>query len=361
MPKAYRFSVAPMLDYTDRHFRVLMRQVSRHCLLYSEMVVARAVAHQLGEGPSGCDVERQKRLERLMGFDPLEKPLVLQLGGENPGELAVAARLAAAWGYDEVNLNVGCPSSKASQGRFGACLMREPHTVAACVRAMRSASGLPVGIKCRIGLDNDDPETVLPAFLDALVQAAPSDIVIHARKAWLTGLSPADNRRIPPLDYALVRRMRARYAPMPIILNGGLTFDTAHAEAVGTDGVMLGRAVQADPWRLRGVDAQFYDDFSPAIDRRTFHARFAEYLAERMAQGAPFYAVAKHTLNVFRGMPGAAARRRLLSEQGSRPDASVSLFFAAEALLFLVSAVLAARIAAQPSAGFPPTLALSRS
>ena len=212
---SYRFSVAPMLDYTDRHFRVLMRQITRRSLLYSEMVVAQAIHH--------CDQPgQQDRLERLLGFDPVEKPLALQLGGDDPGLLAAAARLAAAWGYDEVNLNVGCPSEKVQKGRFGACLMAEPARVADCIAAMAAASGLPVSVKHRIGIDARDSYAELLNFVDTVATAGACRFSVHARKAWLEGLDPKQNRSVPPLRYELVHQLKRDRPQLQIELNGGL-------------------------------------------------------------------------------------------------------------------------------------------
>ena len=323
MPKAYRFSVAPMLDYTDRHFRVLMRQVSRHCLLYSEMVVARAVAHQLGEGPPGCDVERQQRLERLMGFDPLEKPLVLQLGGEDPGELAVAARLAAAWGYDEVNLNVGCPSSKASQGRFGACLMAHPRRVAECVAAMAAASGLPVTVKHRIGIDAKDGFADLLEFVDTVAAAGAARFAVHARKAWLEGLDPKENRTVPPLRWDIVHQLKRERPALVVELNGGLeTLAACQAELVEMDGVMVGRAVYAHPLRWAAVDEHLFGDTSREPAKPSAVLRGVLPHAERWcAQGGRLWAIARHLVHVVEGVKGARGWRAALSERASQRQA----------------------------------------
>ena len=323
MPKAYRFSVAPMLDYTDRHFRVLMRQVSRHCLLYSEMVVARAVAHQLGEGSPACDVERQQRLERLMGFDPLEKPLALQLGGEDPGELAVAARLAAAWGYDEVNLNVGCPSSKASQGRFGACLMAHPERVAECVAAMAAASGLPVTVKHRIGIDAKDGFADLLEFVDTVAAAGVARFAVHARKAWLEGLDPKENRTVPPLRWDIVHQLKRERPALVVELNGGLeTLAACQAELEEMDGVMVGRAVYAHPLRWAAVDAQLFGDTSREPAKPSVVLQGVIPHAERWCtQGGRLWAIARHLVHVVEGVKGARGWRAALSEQASQRQA----------------------------------------
>jgi tRNA-dihydrouridine synthase A len=251
-PASHRFSVAPMLDYTDRHFRVLMRQITTRSLLYTEMVVAQALHHARrepgAERPGG-------RLERLIGFDPCERPLALQVGGDDPDLLADAARLAADWGYDEINLNVGCPSEKVQKGRFGACLMAEPEQVARCVAAMAAASPLPVTVKHRIGIDGRDSYAELLAFVDTLASAGCQRFAVHARKAWLEGLDPKQNRTIPPLRYDLVHRLKAERPPLTIELNGGLqTLDECLAQLERLDGVMVGRAVYDHPLRWAAVD-----------------------------------------------------------------------------------------------------------
>jgi tRNA-dihydrouridine synthase A len=319
MPNAYRFSVAPMLDYTDRHFRVLMRQVSHHSLLYTEMVVARALDHLLKEGPLGGNLDRQARLERLIGFDPLEKPLVLQLGGENPEELAAAAGLAAAWGYDEVNLNVGCPSQKASQGRFGACLMAQPERVAECVAAMAKASGLPVTVKHRIGIDARDGFAELLEFVDTVAAAGAARFAVHARKAWLEGLDPKQNRTIPPLRWDLVHQLKRERPALLVELNGGLeSLATCQAELDGVDGVMVGRAAYQHPLRWAAVDTQIFGDASLEPAKPSTVVRGVIPHAERWcAQGGRLWAIARHLVHVVEGVAGARGWRATLSSQAS--------------------------------------------
>lgn len=324
MPNAYRFSVAPMLDYTDRHFRVLMRQVSRHSLLYSEMVVARAVDHLLREGPPRCSVERQRRLERLLGFDQQEKPLVLQLGGDTPHELAAAAQLAASWGYDEVNLNVGCPSPKASQGHFGACLMAHPGRVADCVAAMAAASGLPVTVKHRIGIDARDGFAELLEFVDAVAAAGAARFAVHARKAWLAGLDPKENRTIPPLRWDIVHQLKRERPELLVELNGGLeTMATCQAELEEVDGVMVGRAAYQHPLRWAGVDREIFGDISLPPVKPSAVVRGVIPHAERWCdQGGRLWAIARHLVHVVEGVKGARGWRAALSRRASDRQAS---------------------------------------
>jgi tRNA-dihydrouridine synthase A len=251
---AHRLSVAPMMDWTDRHCRVFHRRMTRRALLYTEMVTAAAIVH----GPK----------HRLLDFSAEEHPVALQLGGSDPGELAAAVRIAAPWGYDEVNLNCGCPSDRVQSGCFGAVLMQQPALVADCVKAMQDASAVPVTVKCRIGVDDQDPETVaLPRFLEAMVGAGVRHVVIHARKAWLQGLSPKENREVPPLDHALALRMKAAFPQLTISVNGGVT-TLAQARdllAQGFDGVMIGRAAYHDPGNvLIGADALWGEDHAPS-------------------------------------------------------------------------------------------------
>jgi len=328
MPNAYRFSVAPMLDYTDRHFRVLMRQVSRHCLLYTEMVVARAVTHLLRESPSCCPGDRHRRLERLIGFDPEEKPLALQLGGEDPQELAVAARLAAEWGYDEVNLNVGCPSPKASQGSFGACLMARPTRVAECVAAMAAASGLPVTVKHRIGIDDRDGFPDLLAFVDTVAAAGAVRFAVHARKAWLKGLDPKENRTIPPLRWELVHALKRERPALLVELNGGLdTLATCHSQLAWADGVMVGRAAYHHPVRWGEVDRLLFSRDELETPRPSTVVRGVIPHAERWcAQGGRLWAIARHLVHVVEGVNGARGWRASLSRQAGTRGAGPDVF-----------------------------------
>jgi tRNA-dihydrouridine synthase A len=327
MNDRHRFSVAPMLDCTDRHFRVLMRQVSRHCLLYTEMVVARALDHILREGPPSATAQRQGRLERLLGFDPLERPLALQLGGDDPAQLARATRLAAEWGYDEVNLNLGCPSEKVRQARFGACLMAEPDQVARCVEAMAAASDLPVTLKHRIGIDSRDSYGELLAFVDQLARAGAQRFAVHARKAWLQGLDPKQNRTIPPLRWDLVHRLKQDRPQLTIELNGGLLdLETCQQQLERLDGVMVGRAAYAHPLQWRGVDRLIFgaadrsDVKASAVIRGTIpHAkRWRE-------QGGKVWDLGRHLVHVVEGCPGARHWRAQLTQQACRRDAEADV------------------------------------
>ncbi|MFN9643920.1 MAG: tRNA dihydrouridine(20/20a) synthase DusA [Cyanobacteriota bacterium] len=331
MPNAFRFSVAPMLDCTDRHFRVLMRQVSRHCLLYTEMVVARAVTHAMAGGPSGSAGERQRRLERMIGFNPLEQPLALQLGGEDPGELAAAARLAADWGYDEVTLNVGCPSPKASQGSFGACLMARPPRVADCVAAMGAASGLPVTVKHRIGIDARDSFDDLLAFVDTVAAAGVARFAVHARKAWLEGLDPKENRTIPALRWDTVHQLKRERPDLVVELNGGLdSLSACQAQLDRVDGVMVGRAAYDHPLRWAEVDGLIFADSSRPMPKPSTVVRGVIPHAERWcASGGRLWALARHMVHVVEGVKGARGWRASLSRQAGRREAGPEVLAAA--------------------------------
>lgn len=331
MPNAYRFSVAPMLDCTDRHFRVLMRQVSRHCLLYTEMVVARAVVHAMGEEPSHPPGERQRRLERLIGFDPLEHPLALQLGGENPRELAAAARLAADWGYDEVNLNVGCPSPKASQGSFGACLMARPERVAECVAAMGAASGLPVTVKHRIGIDERDSLAELLTFVDTVAAAGAARFAVHARKAWLEGLDPKENRTLPPLRWDTVHELKRQRPGLLVELNGGLdTLNACQAQLAEVDGVMVGRAAYGHPLRWAEVDQRIFAENNRPTPKPSTVVRGVIPHAERWCgQGGRLWALARHMVHVVEGVKGARGWRASLARQAGQKAAGPDVLAAA--------------------------------
>jgi tRNA-dihydrouridine synthase A len=307
LTRGRRFSVAPMMDWSDRHCRYLHRQLSRHALLFTEMVTSAAVLH----GNS----------ERLLGFDPIEQPVAVQLGGSDPAELAKATTIAAAFGYAEVNLNVGCPSDRVQSGRFGACLMAEPDLVAECVRAMRGATDRPVTVKCRIGIDDQDTEQSLDRFADAMVEAGVAVLYVHARKAWLKGLSPKENRTIPPLDYGRVHRLRARL-PVPVMINGGIeTLDDAEAELAQVDGVMLGRAPYHNPMLLADVDARIFGETAaPATLDAVMHD-MTDYAAREMAAGTRINQITRHMLGLANGLPGARQFRQILSVEACRPGA----------------------------------------
>ena len=324
MEKAYRFSVAPMLDYTDRHFRVLMRQISRCSLLYTEMVVAQALHHTLREvdGP-----QRAARLERLIGFDPIEQPLALQLGGDDPALLAEAAALAAQWGYSEVNLNVGCPSQKVQQGRFGACLMADPDRVARCVTAMATASGLPVTVKHRIGIDDRDSYPELLNFVDTVAAAGAHRFAVHARKAWLNGLDPKQNRTIPPLRYDLVHRLKTERPGLTIELNGGIDSPAECVEQLQrVDGVMVGRAVYAHPLRWAAVDQTIHghQTHSRAIASEVVRG-LVPYAERWCGAGGRLWPIARHLVHLVEGVSGARQWRHQLSLAAAQQQAGAAV------------------------------------
>ncbi|WP_348272443.1 tRNA dihydrouridine(20/20a) synthase DusA [Methylobacterium sp. 275MFSha3.1] len=316
----WRFSVAPMMDWTDRHCRAFHRSLSARARLYTEMVTTGAVLH----GPR----------ERLLGFAEIEHPVAVQLGGSDPADLARAARIAADLGYDEVNLNVGCPSDRVQEGRFGACLMREPALVGDCVAAMKAAVSVPVTVKCRIGVDDQDPEAALDTLADAVVAAGVDGLIVHARKAWLQGLSPKENRDVPPLDYGRAARLKRRLPGLPIAVNGGLRdLDSARARLAEVDGVMVGRAAYTEPALLLGVDPDLFGVPAPAPDAFAAVAAFEPYIAACLARGERLHAVTRHMLGLFNGRPGARAFRRHLSTHGMRPEADLATLREAVALV----------------------------
>ncbi|WP_395697814.1 tRNA dihydrouridine(20/20a) synthase DusA [Methylocella sp.] len=317
---AWRFCVAPMMEWTDRHCRSLHRLLSRRARLYTEMVAAGAVLH----GPRA----------RLIGFDPAERPLAVQLGGSEPEELAAAARACADFGYDEINLNVGCPSKRVKKGAFGACLMRAPDLVAEGVAAMKAAVALPVTVKCRIGVDEQDPEEALFGFAGRVVAAGADALIVHARKAWLDGLSPKDNRHIPPLDYDIVRRLKLAFADVPIVVNGGLTTIEATRERLKeVDGVMVGRAAYQDPALLLAVDPELFGEPASFADAFGAVEAYVPYLEARLAEDVPLAAMTRHMLGLYNGRPGARAFRRHLATQAQRRGAGVEVL--REALAFV--------------------------
>ena len=314
----HRFAIAPMMEWTDRHCRVLHRGLTRRALLYTEMVTAEAVI-------------RGDRV-RLLGFDAREHPVALQLGGSDPARLAEAAKIAEGFGYDEINLNVGCPSDRVQSGRFGACLMREPGLVADCVAAMRAAVKTPVTVKCRIGVDDQDPEVALRALVDGCATAGVTVFAVHARKAWLEGLSPKENRDVPPLDYDLVYRLKRERPALTIVINGGIgTLAEADAHLRHVDGVMLGRAAYQTPAILAEVDARFFGDVPRSVDEAV--ALFVSYVEQRQADGVPLNAMTRHMLGLFNGRPGARQFRRHLSEHATKPGANVETLRAALSFL----------------------------
>ncbi len=315
---SYGFCVAPMMEWTDRHERFFLRLISRHARLYAEMLTAPAVLH--GDR------------DRLLGFDPAEQPLAVQLGGADAAELAEAARICADYGYDEINLNVGCPSDRVQSGRFGACLMREPATVARAVSVMAKAVDLPVTVKCRIGVDEQDENRDLDGFIDQVADAGCTVFIVHARKAWLKGLSPKENRDVPPLNYARVHALKARRPELTLVLNGGLMdLAQAQAERGDLDGVMLGRAAYQDPWVLAGVDQQFFAAEPVRHSRQQVITDLVAYTDRQMAAGVPLKSITRHLMGLFNGLPGARAWRRHLSVHAHQAGAGPEVILAAAA------------------------------
>jgi tRNA-dihydrouridine synthase A len=311
--QAYRLSIAPMMDWTDRHCRAFHRVLTHHALLYTEMVTTGAVLN--GDR------------ERLLGFDPCEQPVALQLGGSSPADLAVSARIGEDLGYAEINLNVGCPSDRVQSGRFGACLMREPALVADCMAAIADAVRVPATVKCRLGVDDQDPEQSLFDLIDRCAAAGVSRFIVHARKAWLKGLSPKENRDVPPLDYPLVWRLKAERPDLTIVINGGVaSLDDAETHLAHVDGVMLGRAAYHEPALLGAVDRRLFA-VDGAVDVGPFEAveRYRPYLSRQLALGAALAAMTHPMIGLFHGWPGARAWRRILTVEGVKPGASLAV------------------------------------
>ncbi|MCG6203072.1 tRNA dihydrouridine(20/20a) synthase DusA [Rhodopseudomonas sp. HC1] len=305
-----------MMDWTDSNCRVFHRLLSRRALLYTEMLTTGAVIHG----------DRQ----RLLGFDPSEHPVALQLGGSNPADLATAAKIGEDFGYDEINLNVGCPSDRVKEGRFGACLMAEPALVAEGIAAMKAAVKVPVTVKCRIGIDDQDPEVALDTLARSVVAAGVDALVVHARKAWLNGLSPKENRDIPPLDYDRVYRLKQALPNIPIIINGGITSIAAAKQHLAhVDGVMLGRAAYQEPWRLLDVDPELFGEAAPHASMKQALEALLPYIERQLAQGVRLHAITRHLIGAYQGVPGARAFRRYLSEFGVKPDADASVLIKA--------------------------------
>ncbi|MGV8955231.1 MAG: tRNA dihydrouridine(20/20a) synthase DusA, partial [Cypionkella sp.] len=307
-----RLSVAPMMDWTDRHCRFFHRLMTRRAMLYTEMVTAAAVLH----GPKA----------RLLDYGTAEHPVALQLGGSEPRDLAQATEIAQGWGYDEINLNVGCPSDRVQSGCFGAVLMERPALVADCVAAMIGVSDVPVTVKCRIGVDDQDPEVVLPGFIETVAAAGVTHFIIHARKAWLQGLSPKENREIPPLNYDLVLRMKAAFPELTICINGGVS-TLAQAQGLldqGVDGVMVGRSAYHDPAAvLVGADALWGE--AGGLDVFAAVEAMRPYMADHIAQGGKLHQITRHMLGIFAGRPGARGWRRVLSEQANKSHAGLEV------------------------------------
>jgi len=307
----HRISVAPMMDWTDRHDRYFLRLISRRAVLYTEMVTTGALLH--GDAA------------RFLRYDPSEHPVVLQLGGSEPEAMAECARMAEAAGYDEVNINVGCPSDRVQSGSFGACLMREPELVARCVEAMSEAVSIPVTVKSRIGVDDQVPEEVLPDFIRQIGDAGCRHVIVHARKAWLQGLSPKENRDVPPLDYPLVHALKQSRPDLTVSINGGIqSLDEAERQLAHVDGVMIGRAAYQTPWILADVDRRFYGETAAPADPWEVAEAMVDYAGARMAEGVPLKSITRHMLGLFQGRAGARAWRRHLSENahldGARPE-----------------------------------------
>lgn len=308
---SHRLSVAPMMDWTDRNCRVLHRTLSKRALLYTEMVTTGAVLH--GDR------------ERLLGYSAAEHPVALQLGGSDPKDLAAAARIGEDLGYDEINLNVGCPSDRVQSGAFGACLMREPELVAECMAAMGSAVKVPVTVKCRIGVDDQDPGAALFTLVDLCAEAGVTTFVVHARKAWLQGLSPKENRDVPPLDYPLVHRLKRERPQLTVVINGGVPdLAAAQAHLQQVDGVMLGRAAYHTPALLGQADRLI---FGAGEDVDPFQAveRYLPYVADRLDDGAHLAGMTRHMLGLMHGRPGARAWRRILTVEGARSGAGLEV------------------------------------
>jgi tRNA-dihydrouridine synthase A len=317
-PEDIRFSVAPMMDWTDRHCRYFHRLLTRRARLYTEMLTTGAVIHG----------QRQ----RLMGFDAFEQPVAFQLGGSDPHDLARAAKIVEDFGYCEVNLNVGCPSDRVQNGTFGACLMRHPALVAACVAAMKDAVAVPVTVKCRIGVDDQDPAQALFDMAAGCVEAGVDGLFVHARKAWLKGLSPKENRDTPPLDYPLVHRLKAAFPQIPIAINGGLTTIAQMREQLATmDGVMIGRAAYHDPGLLLQVDPEFFGAPAPFNDAFAAVGAYVPYIERELACGEKLSNITRHMLGLFSGLPGARRFRRRLAMEAVRPGTGVEVLLGAVA------------------------------
>jgi tRNA-dihydrouridine synthase A len=316
----WRFSVAPMMDWTDRRCRMLHRGLSRRALLYTEMVTTGAVIH--GDR------------ERLIGFSPAEQPVAVQLGGSEPADLARSARICEEFGYAEINLNVGCPSDRVQDGRFGACLMREPGRVGDSIAAMKAAVSVPVTVKCRIGVDDQDPELALDELADAVVAAGADALIVHARKAWLQGLSPKENRDVPPLDYERVYRLKQRLPHVPVAINGGIrTLAEAREHLRHVDGVMLGRVAYQEPELLLGVDPGLFGEAAPAADAFEALQRLEPVIAASLAEGARLHGWTRHMMGLFAGRPGARAFRRHLATEAVKPGAGLEVLREAVAMV----------------------------
>jgi tRNA-dihydrouridine synthase A len=315
-----RFSVAPMMEWTDRHCRFFHRLLTRRALLYTEMLTTGAVLH--GDRA------------RLLRFDPVEHPVALQLGGSDPKALAACARIGADLGFDEINLNAGCPSDRVQDGRFGACLMAEPALVGDCVAAMKASVSIPVTVKCRIGIDDQDPEPALELFTQNIEQARADALIVHARKAWLKGLSPKENRDIPPLDYPRVYRLKRMHPQLPVIINGGVgSVEEAVAHLGHVDGVMMGRAAYQEPWRLIVVDPLIFGEAACFASPKQAAAALIPYIERELERGTRLHSITRHLHGLFRAVPGARAYRRQLANAAAIPQAGAEHFAAALTLV----------------------------
>jgi tRNA-dihydrouridine synthase A len=315
-PSPWRFCVAPMMEWTDRHCRHFHRQLSRRARLYTEMVTSGAILHG--------------RRDDLLRFDPTEHPVALQLGGSEADALARSAEIGARYGYDEINLNCGCPSDRVQEGRFGACLMLEPDRVAVSVRAMRGASDVPVTVKCRIGVDDSEDYAFLRRFVEAVAAQGCSVFIVHARTAWLSGLSPKENREIPPLHYDTVYRLKQDYPQLTVVLNGGVqTLDDCQRHLRQVDGVMLGRTAYENPWLLAGVDPRLFGERAAVTSREQALQRLRPYVERELAQGTRLSHITRHLLGLYRHQPGGKTFRRLISQGVTAPGADWSLIEAA--------------------------------
>jgi len=318
--QSHRFSVAPMMEWTDRHCRFFHRLLTRRARLYTEMITTGAVLHG--------------NRARLLGYDPTEHPIAVQLGGSDPGALAECARICADLGYDEINLNAGCPSDRVQDGRFGACLMAEPQLVGDCVAAMKAAVTVPVTVKCRLGIDDQDPELALDQLTHIVVAAGVDALIVHARKAWLDGLSPKQNRDIPPLDYDRVYRLKRAHPQLAIAINGGIAnIEQARDHLVHVDGAMMGRTAYQEPWRLLAVDPVLFDEPARYASPKLAAEAFIPYIERELHRGTRLHAIVRHVLGLFHAVPGARAFRRHLAIQAVKPGASAAVFRDALALV----------------------------
>ena len=310
----HRFSVAPMMDWSDRHCRFFHRLLTKRALLYTEMVTAEAVI-------------RGNR-DRLIGFSDEEHPVALQLGGADPAKLAEATRIGIDYGYDEINLNVGCPSDRVQSGRFGACLMAEPELVAACIDAMKTAAprSIPITVKCRIGIDDQDSEEALERFITAVAGAGCTTFIVHARKAWLNGLSPKENRDVPPLDYDRVYRLKSAHPDLTITINGGIISLSDGAQHLSqVDGIMLGRAAYHNPWLLASVDQDIFEEPETGVTRADIVEQLLAYTARHIRSGGRLHAVTRHILGLYAGQPRARQFRRHIAEHACKEGAAVDV------------------------------------